>query len=60
MAGELTPSNPGEFLIYQAEDGHTRVQVRFEGETVWFSQRDMAGIIPNLEAKYQLTYSKRF
>jgi hypothetical protein len=29
-------------LIYQAEDGHTRVDVRFEDETVWLSQQQMA------------------
>lgn len=42
MARELTPSNPGEFLLYQTDDGRTRVQVRFEGETVWLSQKAMA------------------
>ena len=42
MAAELVPSNPGEFLIYQTEDGQSRVQVRFEGETVWLSQKAMA------------------
>lgn len=42
MANELVPSSPGEFLIYQTVDGKTRVQVRFEGETAWLSQRDMA------------------
>ena len=35
------PAPQGEFLIYQTEDGHTRVQVRFERDTVWLSQRDM-------------------
>ena len=29
-------------LIYQAEDGHTKVDVRFEDETVWLSQQQMA------------------
>lgn len=42
MANELVPRNPGEFLIYQTDDGQTRLQVRVEGETVWLSQRDMA------------------
>lgn len=42
MANELAPRDPGEFLIYQTDDGRTRVQVRFEGETVWMSQKDMA------------------
>jgi len=42
MADELVPSTPGEFLIYQTDDGRTRVQVRFEGDTVWMSQKAMA------------------
>lgn len=42
MANELVPSNPGEFLIYQTEDGRTRIQVRFEGETAWLSQKALA------------------
>jgi len=35
------PSDPGEFLFYQTDDGRTRLQVRMEGETVWLSHRDM-------------------
>ena len=40
------PANPsgnkGEILLYQAEDGQTRVQVRLEDETVWLTQKIMA------------------
>ena len=32
----------GEFILYQAEDGQTRIDVRMEQETVWLTQRDMA------------------
>jgi hypothetical protein len=42
MASELISGNPGEFLIYQTEDGRTRVQVRVEQETVWLTQKQMA------------------
>ena len=31
-------SQRGEFLLYQAEDGRTRLQCRFEDETIWLSQ----------------------
>ncbi len=31
-----------EFLLYQAEDGRTRVEVRFDGETAWLSLRQMS------------------
>jgi hypothetical protein len=30
------------FLLYQTEDGHTRVEVRFENETVWLTQAALA------------------
>jgi len=38
------PANPArsELLIYQTEDGQTRIQVRLEDETVWLTQADMA------------------
>jgi hypothetical protein len=32
----------GQFLIYQAEDGATKLEVRFEGETLWLSINHMA------------------
>jgi len=31
-----------EFLLYQTEDGRTRVEVRFDGETAWLSLKQMA------------------
>jgi hypothetical protein len=41
--GRLPPANPeGEFLLYQTDDGETRLQVRLVDETVWLSQRLMA------------------
>ena len=32
----------GEFLIYQTEDGLTKLDVRMEDETVWLTQQQMA------------------
>jgi hypothetical protein len=29
-------------ILYQTEDGRTRVEVRFDGETVWLTQAQMA------------------
>jgi hypothetical protein len=40
MTREIRP--PPAFLLYQTEDGHTRVQVRFENETLWLTQAQMA------------------
>lgn len=30
-----------EILIYQTEDGHTKIDVKFEDETVWLSQAQL-------------------
>jgi hypothetical protein len=36
------PAPNSEFILYQTEDGRTRVQCRFENETVWLTQKLMA------------------
>ena len=40
MSDEPLPQS--EILLYQTEDGRTRVQCRFENETVWLSQKLLA------------------
>ena len=45
MADEKNPvpeDNQGDIVIYQTEDGGTKIDVRFEGETVWLTQQQMA------------------
>ena len=32
----------GQILIYQTEEGQTRLEVRLEGETLWLTQKAMA------------------
>ena len=32
----------GDIVIYQTKDGGTKIDVRFEGETVWLTQQQMA------------------
>ncbi|MBL7205779.1 MAG: hydroxyacid dehydrogenase, partial [Desulfobacteraceae bacterium] len=40
---ELVPKESGgEFLLYQTEDGRSRIEVRMQGETVWLTQDQMA------------------
>ncbi len=40
---DLIPSPPGgEFLLYQTEDGRTRIHCRFANETIWLTQAQMA------------------
>ena len=33
-----------QILLYQTEDGETRLEVLHQDETVWLSQRDMANL----------------
>lgn len=35
-------NNESNFLMYQTENGDTKIQVRLEGETVWMTQKAMA------------------
>jgi hypothetical protein len=41
MAEDI-PEPSGQFLLYQTEDGRSRVECRFEAETLWLSQALMA------------------
>lgn len=42
----------GELLLYQTEDGRTRIECRFEDNTLWLSQALMADLfqtsVPNI------------
>jgi hypothetical protein len=40
MSNEPLPHS--EFLLYQTEDGRTRIQCRFENETLWLTQAQIA------------------
>jgi len=37
-----TESPSGHLLVYRADDGQMKLEVRLEGETVWLTQADMA------------------
>ena len=37
-------SGKGQFLVYEAEDGRVKIDVRLEGETVWLTQQLMADL----------------
>ncbi len=34
----------GEILLYQTDDGHTTLDVRFEAETVWLNLNQMTDL----------------
>lgn len=40
----------GEILVYQSKDGLTRVDVRFEGETVWLTQAQLVDLYHSSKA----------
>jgi hypothetical protein len=40
VPGEATP--PSDLILYQTEDGKTRIQCRFEDESLWLTQAQMA------------------
>lgn len=41
---QASPPPGGQFLVYQTEDGKLKIDVRFEGETVWLTQQHMADL----------------
>lgn len=57
---DLTQS--GYLLLYQTEDGKTRIETRLEGETLWMSQAGMAELfqttIPNINIHLKNIYDE--
>ncbi|MBL4885905.1 MAG: virulence RhuM family protein [Planctomycetaceae bacterium] len=56
------PDNPGDFLLYETEDGQTRIEVRMAEETVWLPQRVIAELfqtsIPNVNQHLKAIYDE--
>jgi hypothetical protein len=44
----------GDLILYQTEDGQTRLQVRLEGETVWLTQAQMAELFQTTKQNVSL------
>ncbi len=42
------PSKNSELILYQTEDGKSRLEVRFEGDTVWLHTTPNGRVVPNL------------
>jgi len=42
MSTDSTPPPNSSIILYQTEDGRTRVECRFESETLWLTQSLMA------------------
>ena len=41
-------ANSSSLILYQTEDGQTRVQCRFENENVWLTQTKMSSATASL------------
>ena len=57
MSGNLpapAPDNSGEFLLYQTEDGQTRIEVRMAEDTLWLSQKAMADLFQTTKQNVSL------
>jgi len=65
MTEKSKPSPPpgGQFLVYQTEDGKLKLDVRFEGETVWLTQQHMTELFQttkqNVSLHIQNIYEER-
>jgi hypothetical protein len=42
MSETTEPSPPSDLILYQTEDGKTRIQCRFEDERIWLTQAQIA------------------
>ena len=49
-----TPSPGGQFLVYQTQDGKLKIDLRFEGETVWLTQQHMAELFQTTQQNISL------
>lgn len=43
-----------EILLYQTEDGQTKIDVRLEGETVWLNQKQMVELFQTTKQNVSL------
>ncbi|MBF8301392.1 MAG: virulence RhuM family protein [Acidobacteria bacterium] len=59
------PSNqppPSSIILYQTEDGRTRIQCRFDAETLWLTQVQIAELfqtsVPNINLHLKAIYTE--
>jgi len=62
MAENLPEKSNSQILIYQTEDGQTKIEVRLENETVWLTQKLMAELfqvtIPTINEHVKNIYNE--
>lgn len=56
MSDNLPAEQPpeGQFLLYRSEDGETRIECRFQAETIWLTQRQMADLFQTTKQNISL------
>ena len=63
VSKDPNPPAKGQFLVYSAEDGRTKIEVRLENETVWLTQQHMADLFQttkqNVSLHLQNIFAKR-
>ena len=56
------PTHQSSIILYQTEDGRTRIQCRFEGETLWLTQVQLAELfetsVPNINLHLKAIYAE--
>jgi len=52
--------NNSQIIIYQTESGETKLDVRFQDETVWLTQKVDGRIVSNYSLKYNYSSKKHF
>ena len=68
MKNEKVPDSQGDIIIYQTEDGVTKIDVRFVDETVWLTQAQLAllfqtsrtNVVEHIKNIYQLNQQGRY
>jgi hypothetical protein len=58
--GSLPQKPHSEILLYQTEDGRSRIQVRLEDETVWLTQAQMADLFQATKQNISLHIQNMF
>ena len=49
----MSENKTGEIVIYQTDDGQTKIDVRFEDETVWLTQTQLVDLYQSSKAEYR-------
>jgi len=60
MEAKRISGDYGELIVYQTADGNTRLDVKFEDETVWLTQMQMAELFQTTKQNISLHINNCF